>query len=396
MTTTATPYSEDYNESWSHLVRTHSWDWMTAEKQLGVHLSLNLYRQLATGKPDTGQTNPEAVAVFALMEASYRDYLRQVQDYQGALTEYTRKNTELQAAVESFGWAFVRASGVEVERRDIKEYNRLNMLEVTTIPTMLRSPTSSPRSPPCRPISFGNVFFNSQTIDVSIRDNGSVNIGTMQLINNSDGLIQERTDKSATAHDLAVASEMARHRTALRHIAEIQNDNRINLRAESLTISNRAAEIRQMNVAYAQMRELGAAELAYRKMLPSYKSREPAFMVAYERDAANQERILSSLRDAIAHDSAQLDASSTAYYARQKSYDAMIAKQVDDESQHHYQTLREIPSEPIEVPVDPLPAPTDAPGTPDASVTPTPHAAPSTNRTLLMTAAAVVALMLVA
>ncbi|KAJ4453554.1 hypothetical protein PAPYR_11959 [Paratrimastix pyriformis] len=78
-----------------------------------------------------------------------------------------------------------------------------------------------------------------------------------------------------TAQERAVMSEMARYYTALRHIAEVQNDHRMTLQTETRAIAQRTGELHQMKAVYALLSSLGGMELHYRKTLPDYGALPP-------------------------------------------------------------------------------------------------------------------------
>ncbi|KAJ4457041.1 hypothetical protein PAPYR_7549 [Paratrimastix pyriformis] len=416
------PIAEDYNEEWSKQIREHGWDWMTAEEKLGHRISLNLYRQLATGKRDS-MTNPEAVAVLAMMETSFREYTRAMAEYREAQAQWSASEAHLNESIESFQYAFSRNKAVEVPKgadRTLERYNRYNELEFlmygtqpsrigsrfwTTVDvnawfmTFYQYPNNAAivrfyselaahQSPPVNPepISFGNVFFNTQTIDVSIVGNGSVSIGTMQLINASDSMFQVQTLATMTVQERAVASETARYYTALRHIAEVQNDHRMSLQAEAKTIAQRTAELRQMKATYSLLSDLGSVEKRYRMTLPEY-GREIKFISETEASQRDLERIMLHLHESIEYDSAQLTESVKAFKTRKTQFDQLINSQLTTENTYHYEALRRISNEPT-----PVPAP--APVIPPVVEPPAPEHTPNT--TLIASVATVLGLLMIA
>ncbi|KAJ4456117.1 hypothetical protein PAPYR_8810 [Paratrimastix pyriformis] len=423
------PIAEDYNEEWSKQIRDHGWDWMTAEEKLGHRISLNLYRQLATGKRDT-MTNPEAVAVLAMMETSFREYARAMAEYREAQAQWSAHETHLAEGIESFQYAFSRDKAAEVPKgadRTLERYNHYNELEFLTFGsqrsrigsrfwrtvdvnawfmTFYQYPNNSAiqrfysemaahQSPPVQPepISFGNVFFNSQTIDVSIVGNGSVNIGTMQLINASDSMFQMQTLATMDAHERAITTEMARYYTALRHIAEVQNDHRMALQTEARAISQRTAELHQLKAVYSLLSGLGSTELHYRKTLPDY-GRDPKFMSETESAKADLEQIMRQLHESIGYDGAQLNDSAKALEQRKGKFDEMINSQVMNENTFHYEALRRIANDPGDVPKKPEPSDPVPPAPAVTPPSPSPRATPNTK--LIASVATLVGLLLIA
>ncbi|KAJ4452639.1 hypothetical protein PAPYR_13132 [Paratrimastix pyriformis] len=167
----------------------------------------------------------------------------------------------------------------------------------------------------------------------------------MQLINASDSMFQVQTLATMTAQERAVTSETARYYTALRHIAEVQNDHRMSLQAEAKTMAQRTAELRQMKATYSLLSDLGSAEKRYRMTLPEY-DREIKFISETEASQRDLERIMLHLHESIEYDSAQLTESVKAFETRKTQFDQLINSQLTTENTYHYEALRRISSEP--------------------------------------------------
>ncbi|KAJ4453952.1 hypothetical protein PAPYR_11456 [Paratrimastix pyriformis] len=340
---------------------------------LGARLSLNVYRQLATGKADSTE-NSESLAALALMEASFRQYTAEQQQYVSSLQHYNALSEELDIATRSFRWAFNRTELYCPPRMDLTKAAQLNNSEAapgspsghkqvgsrffTTVDynplwmSLLSVPNDAaisafydvlasrePVPRPPVPVSFGNVFFASQNINIDIHDNGNVNIGAMTLINMSDSF---KTNTRVTPRDIALSDENARYYAGLRKITETQKARYDDISKSSNDIQRAQAKLELMRSTTRLFRELFDLELMYRRLHPDYISHRTAAVENFSRVQRSHAAHITQLDQ----EATRLDKSllyDTEALAKMKtSYDGEISRMTDRENTFHYEALTRI------------------------------------------------------